>query len=190
MNAVREARPDKRIALDFQDDMRAGQKGRLCHRWWARGRRPAGRRDQRYDWACPFAAARPDGENAFALVMPEASTATMQRFLDGFAATLDADEHAVMVLDRAGWHGARTLIVPANVTLVALPPYAPELNPMEPLEAALSRLYLRERFLSLRLLADYEAIVDACCAAWNAVADDVDRLRSLCLHPWIKKVIR
>jgi hypothetical protein len=193
VTSAREAHPDKRIVLYFQDEMRVGQKGRLCHRWWARGRRPPGRQDQRYEWAYLFAAARPDGEDAFALVLPEASAATMQLFLDSFppeagcfanAATLASDDHAVMVLDRAGWHGAKALAVPDNVTLVPLPPYAPELNPMERVW-----LHLRERFLSLRLLADYEAIVDACCAAWNAVADDAERLRSLCLHPWIKEVI-
>jgi transposase len=51
---------------------------------------------------------------------------------------------------------------PPNVTLVALPPYSPQLNPIERVW-----LYLRERFLSLRLLEDYDAILDACCTAWN-----------------------
>ena len=48
-------------------------------------------------------------------------------------------------------------------------------------------LCLRERFLSLRVIPDYDAIVDACCAAWNAVADDADRIPSLCLQPWIMR---
>ena len=50
-------------------------------------------------------------------------------------------------------------------------------------------LWLRERFLSLRVFPDLEAIVDACCHAWNAFTDDPHRIRSLCLQPWIKKVI-
>ena len=50
-------------------------------------------------------------------------------------------------------------------------------------------LYLREGFLSLRLLKGYDAIVDACCIAWNAIADDADRIRSLRLYPYIQKVI-
>jgi hypothetical protein len=50
-------------------------------------------------------------------------------------------------------------------------------------------LYLRDRFLSLCLLEDYEAIVNACCKAWNGVAEDAERIRSLCLYPWTKKVI-
>ncbi len=50
-------------------------------------------------------------------------------------------------------------------------------------------LYLRERYLSLRLLADTDAIVDACCEAWNALLAETDRLRSLCLQPWIERVM-
>ncbi len=77
-----------------------------------------------------------------------------------------------MVLDRAGWHGAKALQVPPNVTLVPLPPYSPQLNPMERVW-----LWLRERFLSLRVFADFDAIVDACCRAWNAFANDPSRIR-------------
>ncbi len=164
--------------------MRVGQKGRLCHRWWARGKRPPGVQDQRHEWASLLGAARPGGEAAFALVLPAVNTDTMQIFLDRFAATLAEGEHAVMVLDGAGWHGAKALAVPRNITLVQIPPYSPQLDPMERVW-----LYLRERFLSLRVLEGYDAIVDACCVAWNAIADEADRIRSLCLYPWIDKVI-
>jgi len=100
-----------------------------------------------------------------------------------FAAGLPEDVHAVLVLDGAGWHGARALAVPPNVTLVPLPPYSPELNPVERVW-----LYLRERFLSLRVFADYRAIVDACCEAWNRLVAEPGRLRSLCDQPWIRNV--
>ena len=64
-------------------------------------------------------------------MLPEVSANAMNEFLAQFAATLPANEHAVMVLDRAGWHTARKLVVPSNVTLVWLPPYSPQLNPVE-----------------------------------------------------------
>jgi hypothetical protein len=60
---------------------------------------------------------------------------------------------------------------------------SPELNPVERVW-----LYLRERFLSLRVFRDYRAIVDACCAAWNRLVAEPGRLRSLCDQPWIRKV--
>jgi transposase len=95
--------------------------------------------------------------------------------------------HAVLVLvpvlGRAGWHGARALTVPPNVALVPLPPHSPELNPVERIW-----LYLRERLLSLRVFADYRAIVEACCIAWKRLVAEPDRIRSLCQHPWLRTV--
>jgi transposase len=115
--------------------------------------------------------------------MPYVDTQAMQVFLDRFAATIGDDEHVAMVLDQAGWHGSRALCVPASITLVALPPYSPELNPVERVW-----LYLKERFLSHRLHADYEAIADAACRAWNRLTAEAGRIASLCSYPWIPHV--
>jgi hypothetical protein len=125
----------------------------------------------------------PGTDNAFALVMPYADTAAMQAFLDRFSGTLAKDDHAVMVLDQAGWHGSNALLVPANITLVPLPAYSPELNPVERVW-----LYLKERFLSHRLLNDYDAIVDAASNAWNRLVAQAGRIKSLCSYPWIPAV--
>jgi hypothetical protein len=78
-----------------------------------------------------------------ALILPDANGAGMQVFLDAFAETIADDEHVAPVLDGAGWHGSKALRVPSNITLVPLPPYSPELNPVERVW-----LYLKERFLS------------------------------------------
>lgn len=164
----------------FQDEARIGQKGRVCHVWWKRGERAPGLCDKRFTFAYIFAAVEPGSDNAFALVLPFVDTEAMQQFLDRFADTIADNEHVVLLLDQAGWHGARDLCVPANITLVALPPYSPELNPVERLW-----LYLKERFLSHRLLADYEAILDAACTAWNKLRAEAGRITSLCSYPWI-----
>ena len=87
------------------------------------------------------------------------------------------------MLDGAGWHISRDLAVPQNVTPVVLPCYSPELNPVERVW-----LYLRERFLSLRLFPSSDAIIDACCAAWMRLIAEPSRLKSLCAYPWIEKV--
>ena len=123
---------------------------------------------------------RPATGEDFALVLPEVSTRATKLFFDAFARTLPEDVHAVVVLDGAGWHQLRHADLPANLSLVSLPPYSPELNPVERIW-----LYLRERFLSLRILDDTEAIIDACCEAWNALANEPGRMQSLCAYPWI-----
>ena len=89
----------------------------------------------------------------------------------------------MLVLDQAGWHGAKALRVPEAVTLVPLPPSSPELDPVERLW-----LYLRERYLSLRVFPDDDAIVDACCRAWNTLTAEPGRIASLCNYPSIAKV--
>jgi hypothetical protein len=183
VTAIAAAHPGERVALWFMDEARIGQQGRLCHRWWLRGRRPPGRRDKRFASAYLFAAVEPATGAEVALVLPEATTVAMNLFLAEFGRSLAEGVHAVLVLDRAGWHGAKALEVPANVTLVPLPPYSPQLNPVERVW-----LYLRERFLSLRVFRDYRAIVDACCAAWNRLVAEPGRLRSLCDQPWTTKV--
>jgi transposase len=183
LKAAAEVHSGKRITLWFMDEARVGQKGRLCHRWWSKGRRPPGRCDRRFAWADIFAAVEPATGKEIALVLPQANAAAMSLFLAALAAGLAEDVHAVLVLDGAGWLAARALVVPPNITLVPLPPYSPELNPVERVW-----LYLRDRFLSLRVFVDYRAIVDACCAAWNRLAAEPGRLRSLCDQPWIRKV--
>src|SRR5271166_3638276 len=131
LRAIRIRHKSKRLRLFFQDEARIGQKGRVCHIWWKRGERPRGLCDRRFTFAYIFAAVEPATDNAFALVMPYADTAAMQVFLDSFSRTLAEGEHAAMILDQAGWHGSNDLAVPANITLVPLPSYSPELNPVE-----------------------------------------------------------
>jgi transposase len=76
------------------------------------------------------------------------------------------------------------LAVPDNITLLPLPAYSPELNPVERLW-----LYLKQRFLSHRLLDDYDAIVDAACAAWRRLLAETGRIKSLCTYPWIETIM-
>jgi transposase len=142
--------------------------------------RPPGLADKRFASRCLFAACRPGTDEAFALALPEATAASRAVFLARFARELEPGAHAALILDRAGWHVARGLAVPANVTLVPLPPYSPELNPVERVW-----LYLRERFLSHRVLDGYPAVLDAACRAWNALAAEPGRLASLTAYPYL-----
>jgi transposase len=88
--------------------------------------------------------------------------------------------HAVITLDGAGWHrtGGK-LRVPENISLLPLPPYSPELNPVENVWQ-----FLRQNQLSNRVYDTYDAIVDACCVAWNALIDDPNRITSIATREW------
>jgi transposase len=142
--------------------------------------RPPGLADKRFASLHLFAACRPGADQAFALALPEASTASMSVFLERFARELEPGVHVVLLLDQAGWHGSRQLRVPDTITPVSLPAYSPELNPVERVW-----LYLRERFLSHRVLDGYAAVLDAACRAWNALLSEPGRLASLTAYPYL-----
>jgi transposase len=88
-------------------------------------------RDTRYEWAYIFGAVCPERATGAALVLPFANTEAMNLHLAEISRTVAPGAHAVLVLDGAGWHGGKDLAVPDTISLLTLPPYAPELNPVE-----------------------------------------------------------
>ena len=86
--------------------------------------------------------------------MPELNTAVVNLFLEQFSRQLAPGVHAVLLWDNAGYHVSRGLVVPANVSLIGLLPYSPELNPVENLWH-----YLRSHHWSNRVYRDYEALL-------------------------------
>ena len=103
----------------------------------------------------------------------------MALHLQEISAAVAPGAHAVLLLDQAGWHGARDLSVPDNITLLALPPRSPELNPVENVWQ-----FMRQNWLSNRVFSSYADILDHCCHAWNKLADQPWRIMSLGLRPW------
>jgi len=88
--------------------------------------------------------------------------------------------HAVLTCDGAGWHQTGDkLRVPDNITMLPLPPYSPELNPVENIWA-----FLRSNKLSNRVFTTYGAIVDACCDAWNWLIAQPERITSIGTRQW------
>lgn len=167
------------IEIWFQDEARVGQQGTLTRLWARRGTRPRAPRDRRYAWAYIFGAVCPERGAGAALVLPFANAEAMQRHLEEIARCVAPGAHAVVVLDGAGWHGAANLAWPDNLSLLPLPPYSPELNPAENIWQ-----YLRQNDLSLRVWADYDAIVETCCQAWNKLVATPDRITSIARRAW------
>ena len=116
----------------------------------------------RYEWAYIFAAVCPERDTGAALVMRYANTEAMNLHLQEISRAVAPGAHAALVFNGAGWHTGPALEPPDNITPICLPPYAPELNPTENIWQ-----YLRQNYLALRFLDDYDAIVDASCKAWN-----------------------
>jgi len=138
-------------------------------------------RDTRYQWAYLFGAVCPGRKLGAGLVMPYANTEAMNKHLEEIAKAVLPGAHAVVVLDGAGWHGSQDLTVPDNITLLPLPPYSPELNPVENIWE-----YLRKNKLSNRLYQTYEDIVEAGCEAWNYLMVRPEEIASIATRSWAK----
>ena len=112
-------------------------------------------------------------------MLPFVNTAAMNAHLAEIARTVSPGAHAVLVLDGAGWHGARDLRWPGNISPLPLPAYSPELNPQERVWE-----FLRQHYLALRRVRDHTALLDACQHAWRRFIGEPGRIRSLCSYPW------
>jgi len=156
--------------------------GTLTRIWAKRGTRPRIKRDRRFTrftWAYLFGAICPARGTGAALVMPTVSIAAMNQHLAEISHCVSVSAIALLILDSAGWHGSPRLVVPDNIVLLPLPPYAPELNSASNLWE-----YLRSNWLSPCVWDSYEAILDACCDAWNALIAKSEVITSIGTRDW------
>jgi len=135
--------------------------------------------DQRYKNAYLFGAICPALGKGAALMLPWANTETMQMHLDEISKHVARKSHAVILMDRAGWHTTGNLVVPKNITIILLPSRSPELNPVENIWQ-----YLRQNWLSNRIFEDYDAIIDVGCDAWNKLLKQPETIKSIGMRDW------
>jgi hypothetical protein len=169
----------KSVEIWFQDEARIGQKNGRVRQWARRGSRPRQPADQRYDSAYLFGAICPARGTGAGLALPYADTEAMQLHLDEISRTVARGAHAVLLLDRAGWHTTGNLEIPKNMTLIFLPSRAPELNPVENVWQ-----YLRQTWLSNRVFDTYEAVIEAACEAWNRLMARPQAITSIGMRDW------
>ena len=112
-------------------------------------------------------------------MLPQVNIGAMEAHLAEISRCVSPGAHAVLVLDRAGWHASPRLRIPDNISLVPLPPYAPELNSMENVWE-----YMRQNWLSHRVWDGYDAVVEACCDAWNKLMRMPEQIASITERSW------
>jgi transposase len=156
-----------------------GQKNKITRRWAKRGTRPSAPKDQRTQSTYIFGAICPAEGKGAGLVLPRCTSEGMNLHLEEISQAVAPGSHAVLLLDQAGWHQSKRLVVPANITLMPLPAKAPELNPVENVWQ-----FLRENWLSNRIFTSYSDILDHCCEAWNRLTDQPWRIISIGLREW------
>lgn len=148
--------------------------------WAPKNTRPRIQRDHRYGYCYLFGAACAARQAAVGLVAPKANTEWMNEHLAAISAAVSEGAPGVVVLDGAGWHRSGDLAVPENLRLLVLPPYSPELNPMEQVFQ-----YLKANRFANRVFATVAAVQAACAAAWAWLCSTPERVASILQREWV-----
>jgi transposase len=174
--------PGQRIEVWFQDEARFGQQGTLTRVWAPVGSRPRAVKQTQYDYLYVLGAVCPATGNTAGLLAPNLNTQIVNVFFDQLTREIAPDVHVVLIWDQAGYHTSGELKTPTNVTLLNLPPRSPELNPVENLWH-----WLRSHYWSNRSYANYDALREAACAAWQLTCLDAELVMSICAVPWLEQ---
>jgi hypothetical protein len=154
--------------------------GTVTRIWGLTGQRPRAILQREYEWTYLYGSVEPLTGRCHACRLPEVNTQVMNLYLENFSRHLSRHEHALMVLDRAAWHRAGALVIPDNVTLLCLPPYSPELNPVEWIWGNGRRNYLANT--AWETIEELEQAVDA---MWLRQTSNPESMKSLCGFEWI-----
>jgi len=163
----------------FQDEARFGRINDVRRCWAPKPVRPLCQAMLTHEYTYAYAAVDVCSGEMDSLILPHVNTHCMQLFLDEVGRR-HPSEHIIMVLDGAGWHASGELQAPPNMRLLSLPPYAPELNPVEHVWDE-----LREKHFHNRVFVSLDALEDHLEASLRAFEQDAPRLQSIVAWPWI-----
>ena len=116
-----------------------------------------------------------------AVVVPWINIEVMHKQIELIANVTDPDRHAIVIMDGASWHNEELAAEFDNVSMIKLPPYSPELNPIEQVWQ-----WLRQNELANRCFKGFDDIVSECSRAWNSFISDTQRVKKLCSRDWIE----
>jgi hypothetical protein len=170
---------DGPIRLMFQDEARFGRINDVRQSWAPQPIRPVCKAMLTHEYTYAYAAVEPATGAMDTLILPQVNTCCMQLFLD-LVGERHPHEHIVMVLDGAGWHSSKKLRPPPHMRLLALPPYSPELNPVEHLWDE-----LREKCFHNKVFASIGALEDDLAMGLLAMENTPALAQSISSWPWI-----
>ena len=173
--------PDTPVEVWFQDEMRVGQKNKLTYRWARTGSRPRAIHDQRTQSTYLFGIVRslPERGTGAALVLPFCNTEVMQLHLDEIAARVTAGAHAILILDQAGWHGAKIVEIFHHLRSCRCRPVRRSSTPKKTSGSSCDRTGC-----PIASSNPSTNIVDHCCYAWNMLIDQPWKIMSIARRDW------
>jgi transposase len=166
----------------FEDEARFGRISDSRRCWAPVGVRPEVSVQVVREYEYAFAAVSPHDGALDTLVLPWANTEAMGVFL-AEVSQRHPHEFILMVLDGAGWHRAKRLQVPANMKLIPLPAWSPQLNPVEHVWDE-----VREKWFANRVFDSMAALEDQLVIALTTLEADARRVASLTGFDWIRSI--
>lgn len=163
-----------RVDIWFQDEARFGQQNTTTRIWAEKGTRPRVVQQQQYTYAYLFGAVCVTDGKTEALIAPFSNMEVMKEHLALIAKATASDRHAVVIMGGASWHQEYLDEVFPNLSIIHIPPYSPELNPIEQVWS-----WMRQNEIANRAFDSYDDIVEKCSTAWNNFRSDADRVISL-----------
>ena len=163
----------------FMDEARFGRISDTRYCWCPKPFRPVCSSMVSHEYTYAYATVSVMDGKVDSLILPHVNGDCMQIFLDEISVRYP-DNRMIMVLDGAGWHRNESLVVPDNIQLLKLPPYSPELNPVEHLWDD-----LREKSFHNVVFNSIDALEDHLEEALRNMENGQDRIRSIVAWPWI-----
>jgi len=163
----------------FQDEARFGRISDVRRCWCPKPLRPMVRAMVTQEYTYAYAAVCPADGRMDSLILPHVNGRCMQLFIDELAARY-RNERIILILDGAGWHKSSEIRLPDNLRLLSLPPYAPELNPVEHIWDD-----LREKHFHNRVFDSLDALEDHLVTALLAYENNARRVASITGWQWI-----
>jgi len=170
--------PGLPVRLLFQDEGRFGRISDHRRCWAPLPSRPVVGHQVVREYVYVMSAVSPKDGRLVSLVMPWVDSEVMSIFLSHTAQEFSGDL-CVLIFDGAGWHRANALRVPKNMVLIPLPPYSPELNPVEHIWD-----YLRDA-LGNKILHSLDDVIDFLCATITPLFQQPEMVRSMTCFDWI-----
>jgi len=163
----------------FMDEARFGRISDTRRCWCPKPFRPLCNSMVTQEYTYAYAAVSVSDGKMDSLILPYVNGDCMQIFLEEVA-TRCLDERIIMVMDNAGWHRNESLVIPENIRVLNLPPYSPELNPVEHIWDD-----LREKSFHNLVFDSLDSLEDHLAIALRNLENDQDRIRSIVAWPWI-----
>jgi hypothetical protein len=147
----------------------------------AKGVKPICNFQQVYKNTYLFGAFSPINGNHFLYELNTCDADTFQCFLNQFSA-YEPEEYKIIVLDNGAFHKAKSLQIPDNISLLFLPPYAPELNPAEKMWQGIKRQFSNQYYKTIEEISSFftnvargltKSLVKSTCA-YNYIFIDID----------------